>query len=286
MRKSKAAMLCACLGLTAFAGHADDLRKQVVASTLVTGTVKISPEGKVVGYTIDQSAKLAPFVRDLLDKNIPTWTFERTMPLPVDITERMTIRLLAKAVDDKHDTISIVSASFDDDFKSLDETVKPDKQVQPLYPGTSFTAGVGGTVYTLILVGRDGHSEKVIAEQVNLRTAVPANAQERFRKDLGYAATKALKSWTWHVPTTGKLANQSGWWVRVPVVFSGRVYGTPEPKQPGPGDWDVYIPGPRTAVTFGEAEPDARAQASDAMADGTVHLSDSSVKLTTPLGGS
>ncbi|WP_267221502.1 hypothetical protein [Dyella silvae] len=285
MRMLMAAVLCACLGLISFAGHADDLRKQVVASTLVTGTVKISPEGKVDGYTIDQAAKLPPAARDLLDKNIPAWTFERTITLPVDITERMTIRLLAKAVDDKHDTISIVSASFDDDFKSVDETVHSDKRVQPLYPGISLNARVTGTVYTLVLVGKDGHTEKAIAEQVNLRTAVPTVAQERFRKDLGYAATKALQSWTWHVPTSGRSASNSSWWVRVPVVFSIHVYGTPEPKQPGPGDWDVYIPGPRVVVTAGEGGSDAHAQASDAIADGTVHLADSSVKLTTPLGG-
>jgi hypothetical protein len=281
-----ATVLGTCLGFLAFCSHADDLRQQVVASTLVTGTVQISPEGKVDGYTIDQAAKLPIAASDLLKKNIFTWTFERTITLPVDITERMTIRLLAKAVDDKHDALSIVSASFDDDFKSDDETAHSNKRVQPGYPRMALDARVSGTVYTLVLVGKDGRTEKAIAEQVNLRTAVPMKDQERFRSDLADAATKAMWSWTWDVPKSGRFANDSSWWVRIPVRFNIHIAGTPEVKAPGFGDWDIYIPGPRLVLTPSIVGPDMQAQGSDAIADGTVHLASPTVKLITALSGS
>jgi hypothetical protein len=285
MRMLMTVTLGACLGLLSMDGYADDLRQQLVASTLVTGTVQISPEGKVDSYTIDQMDKLPASARDLLQRSIPAWTFERTITLPIDITERMTIRLLAKPVDDKHDEISIVAASFDDDFKSDDEIARADKRVQPVYPKMSLDARVSGTVYALVLVGKDGHTQKVDAEQVNLRALLPKFDQERFRKDLAGAAAKALWAWTWSVPTSGRFADYPSWWVRVPVRFNIHVAGTPETKEPGFGDWDLYIPGPHLVVTSSEAVSATQAQGSDAIPDGTVHLAATAVKLKTPLGG-
>jgi|APAra7269097189_1048546.scaffolds.fasta_scaffold09102_1 hypothetical protein len=285
MRKLVACLLFAGVGLWSSGSYAENFREEVVASTLVTGTVQITAEGKVHSYKIDQADKLPVAARDLLDKNIPTWTFQRAVALPVDITERMTIRLVARIVDDKHDAISIVSASFDDDFRAMDETVVPAKRTQPTYPGMSITANVNGAVYTLVFVGRDGRTQKVLAEQVNLRTAVPKRYQEQFRKDLANAATKALSSWTWTVPTSGRLADSPGWWVRVPVIFTLNNKGKPEVKDPGYGEWDAYIPGPRLQMTWDKSGPNLQSQGSDAIADGSIHLDDSSARLTTPLGG-
>jgi hypothetical protein len=286
MRRLILGVLIVGMGLWSFVSCAEDIRQEVVASTLVTGSVQITPEGKVHSYTVDQADKLPAAARELLDKNIPAWTFQRNVTLPVDITERMTIRLRVAPVDDKHDTISIVAASFDDDFQSSDETATAAKRTQPAYPRMSMDARVGGTVYVLILVGRDGRSQKVLTEQVNLRAAVPKYDQERFRNDLAGAAIRALSSWTWTVPSSGRWANSPGWWVRVPVRFNIHVMGTPPPQDPGYGDWDVYIPGPRRQLTSVEAGPDMRAEGSDAMVDGSIHFASSSVTLKTPLGGS
>ncbi len=285
MKKLAVSVLGVGIGLWSVGSYADDISQQVVASTLVTGTVQVTPEGKVHSYTVDQADKLPAAARDLLDKNIPAWTFQRNITLPVDITERMTIRLQATPIDDKHGAISIVSASFDDDFRSNDESARSATRTEPKYPRMSVDARVGGTVYVLVLVGRDGRTQKALAEQVNLRTAVSRHDQERFRKDLADAATKAMWSWTWTVPTSGRWADAPGWWVRVPVRFNIHVMGTPEVKDPGYGDWDMYIPGPRLQLTSAETGPDMRSQGSDAMADGSIHLASSSVRLTTPLGG-
>ena len=285
MKRLAVGVLGISIGLWSVGSFAEDIRQQVVASTLVTGTVQVTPEGKVRSYTVDQADKLPAAARELLDKNIPAWTFERSVTLPVDITERMTIRLRAAPVDDKHDAISIASASFDDDFRSDDETARAATRTQPTYPRMAVDARVGGTVYVLVLVGRDGRTQKALTEQVNLRTAVSKHDQERFRKDLADAATKAMWSWTWTVPTSGRWADASGWWVRVPVRFNIHIAGTPEAKEPGYGDWDIYIPGPRLQLTVAETGPDMRAQGSDAMAEGSTHLTNASVRLTTPLGG-
>ncbi|AIF48851.1 hypothetical protein [Dyella japonica] len=286
MKKLVMGMLGVGIGLWSSGSCAEDLRQQMVASTLVTGTVLVSPDGKVHSFKVDQAEKLPAAARDLLNRNIPTWTFERNVALPVDITERMTIRLMAKAVDAHHDAISIVSASFDDDFRAADETVVPATRTEPKYPGEAVTGNVNGTVYTLIYVGRDGRTQKALAEQVNLRTAVPKKYQDQFRKDLANAATSALSSWTWRVPTSGRQAAAPGWWVRIPVVFTLSIKGKLEIKDPEYGDWDVYIPGPRLQLTLDSADQALQAQGSDAIANGTIHLADPSVKLTTSLGGS
>jgi len=285
MRKLVACLLFAGVCLWSSGSFAENFREEVVASTLVTGTVQITAEGKVHSYKIDQADKLSAAVRDLLDRNIPTWTFRLAVALPVDITERMTIRIVAKAVDDKHDAISIVSASFDDDFHTEDETVVPVRRTQPRYPGMSIAANVNGVVYTLALVGRDGRPQKVLAEQVNLRTAVPKRYQEQFRKDLANAAIRAISSWKWTIPTSGRLADLPGWWVRVPVVFTLNDNGKLEVKEAGYGEWEAYIPGPRLQLSLDESGRNLQSQGSDAIADGNIQLDDSSVKLTTPLGG-
>ncbi|RDI97493.1 hypothetical protein DVT68_17285 [Dyella solisilvae] len=282
--------LAVCLSLASMAGHTEDVRKQVVATTLITGTVQVTPEGKVHSYTLDQADKLAPAVRTLLDKNIPVWTFKRSITLPIDITERMTIRLLAAPVDDKHDRVSIIAASFDDDFHTEDARPTSLKRVQPKYPLMALDARVQGTVYTLVLVGRDGKTRKTETEQVNLRSAVPEHDQERMRNDLARAASAALQDWTWNVPTTGKYANAPGWYVRVPVRFNLQVRGAPPVKEPGLGEWEVYIPGPRLKRTSNPLPPEllvpeALAQGSDAIADGHVQAASSSVELTSPLDG-
>src|SRR3546814_11575643 len=62
---------------------------------------------------------------------------------------------------------------------------------------------------------------------------------DRFRKRLGAAAAKAAWDWTFIPPSTGDLAQDASWSVRVPVdLHLGRQV------EAGYGEWTAYLPGP------------------------------------------
>ena len=240
MRRSAMSTVFAGLAWLTCVSRADDLAKQLVASTLIAGSVQIAPDGKVKDYSIDQMSKLPPAVQSMLQETIARWRFERGTHLPVDIKERMTLRLVAKPVDDVRQAISVATVTFSDDFGALNEAPLPLKRPVPRYPDMAKDARIGGTVYLLALVGKDGKVWKVFTEQVNLRALLTTKDQERFRKNLSDAATQAVASWTWTHPVSGRLSDKPGYWVRIPFNFTIQEAGRPPNKAPAYGDWDIY----------------------------------------------
>ena len=71
---------------------------------------------------------------------------------------------VAKQVDHDNFTVQIRSAHFGqdrpDEFVTRKEALKP-----PRYPDEAARTGVGGTVYVVAKVGRDGRIEDAIAER-------------------------------------------------------------------------------------------------------------------------
>src|SRR3546814_13089783 len=73
------------------------------------------------------------------------------------------------------------------------------------------------------------------------------------RKRLGAAAAKAAWDWTFIPPSTGDLAQDASWSVRVPVDFHlGRKV------EAGYGEWTAYLPGPYQPAPWLERSEERR----------------------------
>jgi hypothetical protein len=250
MRLLLAGMLSVWLSCVTLDAQAENLRKLAEASMLVKGTVEIKPDGSVNGYAIDGAEKLAPVVIEVIQKNIPTWKFQLAAASTTVVKETMSLRLVAKAVDDKQVSVSIVGATFGNDQGSDEEHVRYKTRKPPQYPRMALDARVSGTVYLLARIGQDGRVQNVSAEQVNLRTLADKTLMERYRANLAGAAIAAAKDWTYDIPTKGEHVHDPYWYVRVPVDFEIHVFGEPVRTATEYGQWEVYIPGPKQEIPW------------------------------------
>lgn len=271
-----AALLAASVGHAVAAGPAA-VRKQIESSLLVKGTIDITAEGRVVEYALEGKDALADSVIELIDSAVPHWRFE-----PVELrngTTRarasMSVRLVAKKLDDDSYMVALRGAQFGNDAPGESPAGKDMRP--PAYPQNAVRAGVGGTVYTVLRVGRDGRVEEAIAEQVNLRVVASEAAMEQWRRTLAKAALQTARRWTFDPPTKGEEVDAPYWSVRVPVDFVAP--GTKEPKA---SQWHAYIPGPRERIPWKTDEGDAGA---DALAAGGVYPVGRGPRLLTALGG-
>lgn len=226
---------------TAFAASSGTrpVREQVEASMLVSGQIDIDPDGSVAGYHLDKADSLPAAVVELLGKNVPNWRFEPVLVdgTPARVRSRLSVRLRARKLDDERYRVEIAGAHFG----AHDDADMPTSKrlVPPRYPRELALAGISGTVYLLLKVTRDGSVEDVMAEQTNLKTIANEHQMERMRERFERVAVDiARKRWTFNPPA--KPGDAPYWTVRVPVEFIA-----PADSQPGPGQWDAYVPGPR-----------------------------------------
>jgi len=70
MRKLAIGLLSVGSGLWSLGCCAENLRQQMVASTLVTGTVQVSPDGNVHDFKVGRVDKLPGAARDLLNRSL------------------------------------------------------------------------------------------------------------------------------------------------------------------------------------------------------------------------
>lgn len=265
---SKAAALLF-IGVMATAAHGTDsyfVNQRNEASMLVTGLVTIDPNGSVKDYTLDHPEKLSQPVKDIVKQNVARWKFQFASTPTTTISEKMSMRLVARMVDDKHAAMSVVGTSFDDANIPSNESIDYKSHGHFEYPKDALKERAWGTVYMLVRVDRNGSVLDASAEQVDLGAFAPAADMERYRKYLADAAIKGVKQATFTVPTKGKLAEQPYLLVRLPVAFlpagqrAGDDYGT----------WSVYVPGPRIDVPWLE-HPEFAADAADSVPDGVLH---------------
>lgn len=252
------------------------VRDQAEASMVLTGEIRVDAEGKVTGYAIDQEDKVPGYVLSSLAKWIPDWRFK---PVLVDgkavpARAKMSLRMLAKRVGEEEYAVSIAGSTFGGDAQDTDQ-VQRGKMPPPPYPRDVVIAGGQGTAYLVLKIGRDGSVEDVVVERVNLTVYSSEPQMRRFRQRLGDAAAKAVRRWTFVPPTTGELADQPFWSVRVPVDFW---LGD---KKTAYGQWASYLPGPSKRAPWLEAD-DA---GTDALANGAVQTVGTGMVLLTALQG-
>ena len=258
------------------------VRKQVESSVLVTGTIDLRQDGTVAGHAIDHRDRLPEGVAAMVDRHAGSWRFE---PIVLDRPgqvgrAKMSVRVVARRLDDGNYLVRLAGANFgtprDGDPA---ERVSAAAMAPPRYPQDAARAGVSGTVYTALKIGRDGRVEDAIAEQVNLRYIDSESGMQRWRDRLARAALARAQEWTFRPPPQGEDADDAFWSVRVPVDFE---LAGDTAKRDEPGRWEAYVPGPRQASPWA-TEPD---HGGDALVAGGVYPVGGGLRLLTPLGGS
>lgn len=256
------------------------VRKQAESSLRVTGKIVIDTDGTVQSHELDPEARLTPMLAAFVGESLAQWRFE---PVKVDgevVRARvpMSLRLVAKRSDDGKYSISIVSTHFGSQ-ESLPATDRPQRleMKPPQYPTGALKVGGKGTVYLIVQIGRDGKVMNADAEQVNLRVAGSSSQMEQLRKQFSQAAIRAARDWTFIPPTTGADAGKDSWLARVPVSF--RMTGEKEPK---PGEWETYIPGPRNTDMPWARTRLRTAGSPDALPDSGLFPLEDGAKLLTP----
>lgn len=282
MKRWTAGVFCVLLACMAWAGSSSsEARKTAEATMLVTGWIEVMPDGTVHSYSIDRPEKIPPAVVELIHKNTPSWKFQRNDRMNVIMKARMNLRIVAKRVDEKHDSIAISSASFGNAGAVSTDQISAKQSRIPRYPRDAIDARADGTVFVYARVNRAGKVEDIAVEQVNLGEYGSQLQMRHYRKVLGDAALDAIKDWTFNPPTTGKYAMAPYWDVRIPVTFNLNVIGRPVIGTYG--KWRAYIPGPRESIPW--AKDSQLSSSPDAIPDGGVSLVDQSLRLTTALGG-
>lgn len=246
-------------------GTTAEVRKQVEASMLVQGTIDIDVQGQVVDYRLEQAESLPPTLLGFVDRRIRAWRFEPTLVdgKPVLARSPMQLRLVTKK-DGQNYLLRIAGANFgtldaEDEVPGIKDKLAP-----PRYPEIAARSGVGGTVYLVLRVGRDGSVAEAIAEQVNLRSVGTEREMKMFRRMLADASIEAVRRWKFTFPTRGEDADAPFVSVRVPVDFI-----TPNLPEAKPGLWQAYVPGPRQEIPW--RNWDAAMESPDAVAAGGVY---------------
>jgi len=235
MKRLMVGMAALLMAGTALAARPGDLQKQVEASMLVTGTIGITPEGTVLGYTLDQPERLPPVVSDVVLKNVPRWTFKPVLKdgKPVAAKTKMSLRLVAHPAGNGNVTVGIKSAYFGDDSADM-RTVH---SVMPRYPRQALHDRVGGTVYVLLRIDRTGKVVDAIAQQVDLQELAGEDLLKHWRDLLAGASLDAVRQWTFTPAAPGETAAYR--YARMPVSYAVG------PSRPAAyGTWESYLPGP------------------------------------------
>lgn len=215
------------------------VRERVEGSMVVTGTIGITPQGAVLGYTLDHPEKLPPVVVGVIGKDVPAWTFEPVVRdgKTVAAKAKMSLRLVARPIGDDKYQVAIRSAYFGDQSAGI----KALSREQPRYPRAAIEARAAGTAYVVMRVDRTGHVADAFTQQVNMRVLAGDDELDRLRRMLADASVKALRHWTF---TPADASDKNTYRdVRVPVSYDLSAWGQPR-THGGYGQWEGYVPGP------------------------------------------
>ncbi|HJR14286.1 MAG TPA: energy transducer TonB [Rhodanobacteraceae bacterium] len=245
----------------------------VQASMVVTGAITVNPDGSVQSYTVHELDKLPPAARQIVQATVPGWQFVPIMTngKAVAAEAGMSLRIVADMIDGTHARIRVASAAFGCEAGSA-RTLLPDEcpkgssvsyaqRRPPDYPMDALQARVGGEVFLVLRIDRNGHVSQAAARQVNLYTATGQSAH--YRKVLADASLRAARRWHFNIPTTGPEAAKDHWAVQVPVTYWIGWPGLAPARHYG--EWNAYIPGPVQDIPWAAAD-DAAGGGSDAIA--------------------
>lgn len=261
------AITIALIPVLAIAGSRSEVRKQVESSMLLKGVVVVDTDGSVTSSEIDGAEKLRPGLVDFVQKHVKSWKFQPVVRNGKAVRARsnMSMRLVAKKLENGDFTLEIRSANFTGETPKEGEWLSRKSLTPPRYPQRAAMNGVTGSVYVVLKVGRNGQVEDAMIEQVNLRTLGSVNEMIRWREFFADAVLEAAKRWVFDPPTIGEKVDDEFWATRVPVDF--RMGGK---NLDAYGTWEAYIPGPRQRIPWSEEEQSGFSP--DSLADGGIYM--------------
>jgi len=274
-------------------GGADAPRRDVEASMVVTGTITLNPNGSVQGYTLREPDKLPPIVLRIVEQAVPAWSFVPVIAGGKAVTAKagMSLRIVADMLDAQHAVVRIAGAEFGCDASdahkllpnacSANTTVTPLQRTPPRYPAEALKSWVGGEVFLVLQIGRDGHVQRAVVRQVNLYSLT--RDRTHYRHVLADATLRVARTWRYHIPTTGTEAEKDHWVVQVPVNYT--IDGTYAATRKY-GQWSVYVPGPVQHIPWDEDGRGTSRGSADAIASDASFVQDVRFVLKTSLSGS
>lgn len=292
MKHSIVLMLLFALPLPACATNA-----LVEASMLVTGTITVNPQGGVQSYTVQGLNKLPPAVQQIIQTTVSRWQFVPIMAAGKAVTADagMSLRIVADMTDAQHATIRIAAAAFGCDARPKTNlpgecphgtAVGYVQRKPPSYPVDALKGGVGGEVFLVLQIDRDGHVSQAAVRQVNLYRITDHAAH--YRDVLAEATLRAASKWQFRVPTVGPNAAKDHWVVQVPVNYT---MGVPRDACGAipcsrASAWSTYIPGPVQDIPWSdEGKKAGSLGGSDAIAGGALFMRDDRFVLKSPPSG-
>lgn len=281
MKQFLACLAMLCLAGTMQAAHAGSDASDFRASLLVKGTIKVSDQGKVTGYTLDQPGKLPRVVVGMLQRAIPTWRFHPAVRggHPVAVTATMHARFVATPIGDHRFNIRLEGTTYDDGLPSTTRVRFEGPHPKPVYPAKARREHVSGIVFVILRINRHGGVDKAAVRQVDLTSRGGPAEMAHARKLLAHAALTVARTWHFAIPTTGAHARDEYWNGRVAIVF--RLHGRGHPL-PGYGQWVPYIPGPPRYIPWVSKHELAR---STAQPGGSLQMLGGDLRRINPHGG-
>ena len=263
------------LGICSVASAAP--RPRPWASMLLTGYVDISPDGSVRDYAMDHPEKIPPAVRGVVKQTVSGWRFKVKVTGKVIARARMSLRMVAKPLDRMKYSVGVEGVQFADDSAAPAATLYERKTTPPHYPADALSLRTAANVYVVVRIGRDGRVVDAGAEQVNLTTDCPPMTRAALENQFANASVRAVRQWTFHVPSTGPEANAPYWDARARVHFDLIENGGSVPSH-AYGAWQPYLPGARRTLPWLKSKS-MLASAPDAIPDGQPSLLDGAVQL-------
>jgi hypothetical protein len=218
----------------------ESLRKQVVGSMRLTGTLAVGPGGAVAGHVIDHSEKVPPEVLRHVARYVPRW---RVVKSGAAGNKRFAVRVMATPRGDGNFALSLAGASISEKQDPAEMVVADGRWKRPDYPRSLGRIGVSGTVYVVMKVGRDGKVQDLVAEQVNLNLVGTPSEVARARADFAGHTAAAARQWKFRIPRTATYTDLPYLLVRVPVAYQLNGQGAY-------AEWEYYVPGPRRVASW------------------------------------
>lgn len=273
-------LLLVCSSVVSAGNGPGAVRKQVESALYVTGTIDITPAGDVVAHTLDQQEKLPKGIVDMAARLLPQWKFEPVALQDKAISRsKMSLLFVGRKLDDGNYSVELRSAAFSGTNPEESVAIDPRGQKKPIYPIGLVDAGISGTVFLIVKIGRDGKVINVDASHVNLHVIGSASQMNQWRKALARNSIAVARQWTFVPPKSGPAADKPYWLGTLPFDFY--IEGQ---EPPAYGKWRTYVAGPKALIPW-ENEKLIAEGSTDALTPNTFHTAGSGRRLLTPLAG-